>query len=105
MKTICTGPSSLAQSSLVTALSSALGAAAATASFTQGEVPDNMKRFWRFLLNKSLPPLSLTQLLYTVFGLGDSGPHFLLLPRAQQLHAQQHAALWLVARHATSDVT
>ena len=60
-----------------------------------------MKRFWRFLLNKSLPPHSLTQLLCAVFGLGDSGPHLLLLPRAQELHAQKHAALWLVALHAT----
>lgn len=39
----------------------------------QGDVPDNMKRFWRFLLNRNLPPNSLSQLQSAVFGLGDSG--------------------------------
>ncbi|KAK9839678.1 hypothetical protein WJX81_005476 [Elliptochloris bilobata] len=39
----------------------------------QGELPDNMKHFWRFLLRKSLPPDSLASTTYAVFGLGDSG--------------------------------
>lgn len=39
----------------------------------QGEVPDNMKAFWAFLLRKSLPPTSLGKLCHAVFGLGDSG--------------------------------
>jgi sulfite reductase alpha subunit-like flavoprotein len=39
----------------------------------QGNQPDNMRRFWRFLLRKSLPPDSLSQLHFAAFGLGDSG--------------------------------
>jgi sulfite reductase alpha subunit-like flavoprotein len=38
----------------------------------QGEAPDNMRRFWRFLLRKDLPSDSLRGLRFTVFGLGDS---------------------------------
>eukprot|EP01125_Pyxidicula_operculata_P022311 TRINITY_DN9055_c0_g1_i1.p1 TRINITY_DN9055_c0_g1~~TRINITY_DN9055_c0_g1_i1.p1 ORF type:complete len:610 (+),score=122.36 TRINITY_DN9055_c0_g1_i1:2-1831(+) len=38
----------------------------------QGEVPDNMKPFWRFLLRKNLPKSSLEGLYFAVFGLGDS---------------------------------
>ena len=40
---------------------------------TQGEVPDSMKRFWRFLLRKNLPVNSLAGMHTAVFGLGDSG--------------------------------
>ncbi|GAQ81743.1 NADP/FAD dependent oxidoreductase [Klebsormidium nitens] len=39
----------------------------------QGDPPDNMRAFWRFLLRKSLPPACLQHLRYAVFGLGDSG--------------------------------
>lgn len=39
----------------------------------QGEVPDSMRKFWRFLLNKNLPPNSLGATSAAVFGLGDSG--------------------------------
>ena len=39
----------------------------------QGEVPSNMKTFWRFLLRKSLPADSLKAMQAAVFGLGDSG--------------------------------
>ncbi|XP_059045606.1 NADPH-dependent diflavin oxidoreductase 1 [Achroia grisella] len=38
----------------------------------QGEEPDNMKRFWKFLLRKNLPSNSLLNLKYGVLGLGDS---------------------------------
>ncbi|CAH0555397.1 unnamed protein product [Brassicogethes aeneus] len=38
----------------------------------QGEEPDNMKSFWRFLLRKSLPHDSLSGIRYGVLGLGDS---------------------------------
>jgi sulfite reductase alpha subunit-like flavoprotein len=38
----------------------------------QGEEPDNMKRFWTFLLRKDLPQDSLTGVQAAVFGLGDS---------------------------------
>mmetsp|Transcript_4867 Transcript_4867/g.7366 ORF Transcript_4867/g.7366 Transcript_4867/m.7366 type:complete len:605 (+) Transcript_4867:433-2247(+) len=37
-----------------------------------GDVPDNMKLFWRFLLRKGLPPDILSSLRFAVFGLGDS---------------------------------
>lgn len=39
----------------------------------QGDEPDNMKQFWRFLLRKSLPANSLNGLKFAVLGLGDSG--------------------------------
>ena len=39
----------------------------------QGVVPDNMKRFWQFLLRKDLPSNSLNNISISVFGLGDSG--------------------------------
>lgn len=38
----------------------------------QGEEPDNMKHFWKFLLRKSLTASSLLNLRFAVLGLGDS---------------------------------
>ncbi|XP_026478400.1 NADPH-dependent diflavin oxidoreductase 1 [Ctenocephalides felis] len=38
----------------------------------QGDEPDNMKTFWKFLLKKSLPANSLSNIKYAVLGLGDS---------------------------------
>jgi sulfite reductase alpha subunit-like flavoprotein len=38
----------------------------------QGDVPDNMHHFWRFLLRKSLPKDSLAAVRFCVLGLGDS---------------------------------
>lgn len=38
----------------------------------QGEEPDNMKKFWRFLLRRDLPADSLCRTRYGVLGLGDS---------------------------------
>ncbi|KAM9642633.1 NADPH-dependent diflavin oxidoreductase 1 isoform 2-T2 [Trichechus inunguis] len=38
----------------------------------QGDPPDNMKNFWRFLFRKNLPPTSLCQMDFAVLGLGDS---------------------------------
>eukprot|EP00761_Pharyngomonas_kirbyi_P002362 gb/GECH01002366.1/.p1 GENE.gb/GECH01002366.1/~~gb/GECH01002366.1/.p1 ORF type:complete len:612 (+),score=138.92 gb/GECH01002366.1/:1-1836(+) len=38
----------------------------------QGDPPDNMVRFWRFLLRKDLPKDSLSSLEFAVLGLGDS---------------------------------
>lgn len=38
----------------------------------QGDEPDNMKSFWKFLLRKSLPLDSLCSLSCAVLGLGDS---------------------------------
>ncbi|NXX44974.1 NDOR1 oxidoreductase, partial [Tricholaema leucomelas] len=51
----------------------------------QGDPPDNMKLFWRFLFRKSLAPSSLCQLDYAVLGLGDSSyPKFNFV--AKKLH-------------------
>ncbi|XP_055587326.1 NADPH-dependent diflavin oxidoreductase 1 [Uranotaenia lowii] len=41
-------------------------------TYGQGEEPDNMKRFWKFLLRKSLPADSLCGMWFGVLGLGDS---------------------------------
>ena len=38
----------------------------------QGDEPDNMKLFWKFLLRKNLPSDSLEQIKFGVLGLGDS---------------------------------
>lgn len=38
----------------------------------QGDEPDNMKSFWRFLLRRNLPGDSLSGLKFGVLGLGDS---------------------------------
>ena len=38
----------------------------------QGDEPDNMKQFWRFLLRKGLPADSLRGVRFAVLGLGDS---------------------------------
>lgn len=39
----------------------------------QGDEPDNMQTFWKFLLRKSLPSDSLRTLKCAILGLGDSG--------------------------------
>ncbi|KAL5974498.1 multidrug-resistance type transporter [Asimina triloba] len=39
----------------------------------QGDTPDSMKVFWRFLLQRNLSRQWLEGLHYAVFGLGDSG--------------------------------
>mmetsp|Transcript_28813 Transcript_28813/g.72502 ORF Transcript_28813/g.72502 Transcript_28813/m.72502 type:complete len:599 (+) Transcript_28813:171-1967(+) len=38
----------------------------------QGDLPDNMQKFWRFLLRRSLRADSLSAMRAAVFGLGDS---------------------------------
>lgn len=38
----------------------------------QGDPPSNMRKFWRFLLRKSLQPGVLEDIKVAVFGLGDS---------------------------------
>ncbi|XP_032993957.1 NADPH-dependent diflavin oxidoreductase 1 [Lacerta agilis] len=55
----------------------------------QGDPPDNMKNFWRFLFRKSLSPSSLCRLDYAVLGLGDSSyPKFNFV--AKKLHKRLH---------------
>ncbi|CAB3983279.1 NADPH-dependent diflavin oxidoreductase 1-like [Paramuricea clavata] len=66
-----------------------------------GEEPDNMKVFWKFLLRKNLPSHCLQSLTYAVLGLGDSSyPKFnfiakKLFKRLAQLGAQELVALGL----------
>ncbi|KAM4647594.1 NADPH-dependent diflavin oxidoreductase 1 isoform 3-T3 [Amazona ochrocephala] len=51
----------------------------------QGDPPDNMKLFWRFLFRKNLPSGALCRLDYAVLGLGDSSyPKFNFI--AKKLH-------------------
>ncbi|XP_010738368.3 NADPH-dependent diflavin oxidoreductase 1 [Larimichthys crocea] len=51
----------------------------------QGDPPDNMKNFWRFLFKKSLPAGSLSRLDCAILGLGDSSyPKFNFV--AKKLH-------------------
>lgn len=56
----------------------------------QGEIPTNMRSFWRFLLRKSLPASSLARLAIAVFGLGDSG-YQLFNATAKKLHRRLEA--------------
>ncbi|CAL5225422.1 g8237 [Coccomyxa viridis] len=44
-----------------------------TSTTGQGELPSNMRAFWRFLLRKNLPADSLSGVSFAAFGLGDSG--------------------------------
>lgn len=39
----------------------------------QGDPPSNMKKFWNQLLQKSLPSNLLSNLQFSIFGMGDSG--------------------------------
>lgn len=48
-------------------------AALVCATTGQGDQPDNMVKFWRFLLRRNLPKDSLSNLHFGVLGLGDSG--------------------------------
>lgn len=51
----------------------AVGVAVFVLSVTgQGDPPENMANFWRFLLRKGLPSDSLAEVGCAVFGLGDS---------------------------------
>ena len=59
-----------------------------------GEEPDNMRQFWRWIMRKSLPSTHFSQLHYALIGLGDSTyPKFnfvakKLAKRLDQLGAQ-----------------
>ncbi|KAG8447371.1 hypothetical protein GDO86_014731 [Hymenochirus boettgeri] len=51
----------------------------------QGDPPDNMKNFWKFIFRKNLPQNSLCLVEYSVLGLGDSSyPKFNFV--AKKLH-------------------
>lgn len=38
----------------------------------RGDEPENMKKFWKFLLKRSLPTNSLAKMKFGILGLGDS---------------------------------
>lgn len=67
----------------------------------QGDPPDNMNKFWKFIMRKGLPAGALSHVQYAVAGLGDSSyPKFnfvakKLFKRLQQLggHALVQVAL------------
>ncbi|XP_036892818.1 NADPH-dependent diflavin oxidoreductase 1 isoform X2 [Sturnira hondurensis] len=48
------------------------GAGAGLLPCGQGDPPDNMKGFWRFIFRKNLPAASLCRMDFAVLGLGDS---------------------------------
>ncbi|XP_053328317.1 NADPH-dependent diflavin oxidoreductase 1 isoform X2 [Spea bombifrons] len=51
----------------------------------QGDPPDNMKTFWRFIFRRNLPQNALCRMDYAVLGLGDSSyPKFNFI--AKKLH-------------------
>ncbi|KAG7249980.1 hypothetical protein CRUP_018065, partial [Coryphaenoides rupestris] len=63
----------------------------------QGDPPDNMKNFWRFLFRKSLPAGSLCQLDCAVLGLGDSSyPKFNFVAKKLHKRLQQLGASMLL---------
>ncbi|KAJ8263353.1 hypothetical protein COCON_G00158100 [Conger conger] len=63
----------------------------------QGDPPDNMKKFWRFLFRKSLPAGSLCRLDCAVLGLGDSSyPKFNFIAKKLQKRLEQLGASTLL---------
>ncbi|KAM3600489.1 uncharacterized protein V6R79_024271 [Siganus canaliculatus] len=59
----------------------------------QGDPPDNMKNFWRFIFRKSLPASSLNRLDCAVLGLGDSSyPKFNFVAKKLQKRLVQLGA-------------
>eukprot|EP01138_Halocafeteria_seosinensis_P003560 gb/GECG01003639.1/.p1 GENE.gb/GECG01003639.1/~~gb/GECG01003639.1/.p1 ORF type:complete len:290 (+),score=36.40 gb/GECG01003639.1/:1-870(+) len=63
-----------------------------------GDAPDSMTRFWKFLLRKSLPHDVLENLQFAVFGLGDSSyPKFNAIARRMYTRLQQLGAKPLVS--------
>ncbi|KAM9323499.1 NADPH-dependent diflavin oxidoreductase 1 isoform 2-T2 [Pholidichthys leucotaenia] len=63
----------------------------------QGDPPDNMKNFWRFLFRKSLPAGSLNRLDCAVLGLGDSSyPKFNFVAKKLYKRLQQLGACTLL---------
>nr|XP_061800696.1 NADPH-dependent diflavin oxidoreductase 1-like isoform X2 [Nerophis lumbriciformis] len=63
----------------------------------QGDPPDNMKIFWRFLFRKSLPLGSLCQVDCAVLGLGDSSyPKFNFVAKKLHKRLEQLGATMLL---------
>uniref|UniRef100_A0A286XJL1 NADPH-dependent diflavin oxidoreductase 1 n=1 Tax=Cavia porcellus TaxID=10141 RepID=A0A286XJL1_CAVPO len=68
----------------------------------QGDPPDNMKNFWRFIFRKNLPATSLCQLDFAVLGLGDSS--YANLPSTFILQLFQDAPSTVPQESATSSL-
>ncbi|XP_020781782.1 NADPH-dependent diflavin oxidoreductase 1 [Boleophthalmus pectinirostris] len=63
----------------------------------QGDPPDNMRNFWKFIFRKSLPAGSLCQLDCAVLGLGDSSyPKFNFVAKKLHKRLQQLGASMLL---------
>ncbi|XP_042365540.1 NADPH-dependent diflavin oxidoreductase 1 [Plectropomus leopardus] len=63
----------------------------------QGDPPDNMKNFWKFVFKKSLPVGSLSRLDCAVLGLGDSSyPKFNFVAKKLHKRLQQLGASMLL---------
>lgn len=55
----------------------------------QGDVPENMQAFWRFLRRADIPATALSGLQFSMFGLGDSGyPEPNINRAARMLHSR-----------------
>ena len=64
-----------------------------------GDVPDNMKSFWKFLLRKKHANNMLQGMTMSVFGLGDSSyPQFNVAARRLGQRLEGLGAKWLVER-------
>ncbi|KAE8582045.1 hypothetical protein XENTR_v10019916 [Xenopus tropicalis] len=59
----------------------------------QGDPPDNMKNFWRFIFRRNLPHNALCRMDYAVLGLGDSSyPKFNFIAKKLHKRLQQLGA-------------
>lgn len=59
-----------------------------------GEVPETMMEFWRFLLRRALPKTIFSGLSFAIFGLGDSSyPKFNAVARKLSVRLHQLGAL------------
>ena len=58
-----------------------------------GDPPDNMMRFWRFIRQRNLPSTALCNVLFSVFGMGDSSyANFNVVARKLQVRLRQLGA-------------
>mgnify|MGYP000250283923 CR=1 FL=1 len=65
-----------------------------------GEVPETMLNFWRFLLRRSLPADIFAEMRFSVFGLGDSSyPKFNAVARRLDVRLRQLGASLLHEVH------
>jgi sulfite reductase alpha subunit-like flavoprotein len=92
--------------SFVAACNSSNGFAVLVVSTTgDGEMPKNMAKFWRSLLQKSLRPDTLRGIRYALYGLGDRGYGDKFCAAARKLDArlQQLGAVPLIPRELSDE--